>query len=212
MTVIHSEFATIATKLTSLGLTELVLLQAIKCGILARQECTANHPPIYAGITAWANTVRGLREQLIPLNWTRSDEGNYPLVIHPSGSIAIALATGDENTGSIEANPMTKYSKGPNTQAMVSLNQMTLFQDMQSSETNFNSDADARLTWLLLVARVGNTVKAELSLPINCDGKVNAWRERIILPNIDIDPTVDIFATPIVPNMPDIEIDVQRKA
>ena len=43
--------------------------------------------------------VAALREGLLPLGWTRSDEKNYALVIHPMASMAINVASGDLGTG-----------------------------------------------------------------------------------------------------------------
>ncbi len=215
MTAQYTERDATQNKLLSLGLTEDILLNVVRSGVLARRDCTPNHPPIYAGISAWANAVRTLREHLLPKKWTRSDEGNYSLVIHPDGNIAIALATGDENTGNPAATPMTKSPKGPITRSAVAVNlsQMSLFQEYEDTPSDFDSSSnESRFTWMLLMARVGNKVKSELSLPISCVGKVNAWNERIILSDIDLDPNTDIFATPIVPQMPDIEIDIRRKS
>jgi hypothetical protein len=215
MTALYIESNETQNKLLSMGLTEELLLNVVRSGVLARRDCTANHPPIYAGISAWANAVRTLREQLLPKSWTRTDEGNYSLVIHPNGSIAIALATGDENTGSHAATPMTKSPKGPSTRSAIAVNlsQMSLFQEYEDLGSGIDSsNTESRFTWLFLMARVGNKVKSELSLPISCVGKVNAWEERIILSDIDLDPNTDIFATPIVPQMPDIEIDIRRKS
>lgn len=215
MAALYTDYDATQNKLLSMGLTEDILLNVVRSGVLARRDCTPNHPPIYAGISAWANAVRTLREQLLPKDWTRTDEGNYSLVVHPSGNIAIALATGDENTGNSAATPMTKSPKGPSTRSAIAVNlsQMSLFQEDEDLSSDFDSsNPESRLTWLLLMARVGNKVKSELSLPISCDGKVNAWQERIILSDIDLDPNTDIFATPIVPQMPDIEIDIRRKS
>jgi hypothetical protein len=215
MTALYTQSDAAQNKLLSMGLTEEILLNVVRSGVLARRDCTPNHPPIFAGISAWANAVRTLREQLLPKNWTRTDEGNYSLVIHPNGNIAIALATGDENTGNLSATPMTKSPKGPSTRSAVAVNlsQMSLFQEFEDLVSDFDSPSpESRLTWLLLMARVGNKVKSELSLPISCVGKVNAWEERIILSDIDLDPNTDIFSAPIVPQMPDIEIDIRRKS
>lgn len=80
-------------RLSDLGVTEQALSDAVRRGYLAYSNCTANHPPLIPGIWAWGETVRALREYLLPLGWTRSDEDNYSLVINPSGEIAIAVAT-----------------------------------------------------------------------------------------------------------------------
>lgn len=211
MLLVRSNPVDVVTRLAALGLTEAELLQAIGRGMLARSECTPNHPPLHAGFVTWSNTVCALREVLLPKGWSRSDEGNYSTVIHPSGSFAIAVATGDENTASVDANPMTKSPKGPSTRnaVAINLNQASLFPDLMPV---LQSEKDARVTWLLLVAVVGSKVKAELSLPINCEGKVDGWKERLILSDLDFDSSATVSVEPLLPSLPDIEIEIRRKA
>jgi hypothetical protein len=212
MTQIRSALPDVLQRLAALGLTEANLLEAITRGGLARSECTTNHPPLHAGFVTWSNTVCALREVLLPKGWERSDEGNYSTVIHPTGSFAIAVATGDENTGNPNANPMTKSTKGPSTRNAIAVNnyQASLFPDLIPVLPA--SDSDERLTWLLLVSQVSGKLKSELSLPTSCEGKVDGWKERLILPDIDLDPAASFSITPNMPSLPDIEIDVQRKA
>lgn len=211
MFAIRSIPSDVSARLASLGLTQEDLIQAVSRGILARSECTPNHPPLHAGFVTWSNTVCALREILMSKGWTRSDDGNYSVVIHPSGSLAIAVATGDENTGSLNANPMTKSPKGPSTRSAIAVNQnqASLFPELIPVLPS--SEIEGRMTWLLLIGYISGKVKAELSLPINCDGKVDGWKERLILSDIEIDPSRAISIDPVLPNLPDIEIDVQRK-
>jgi hypothetical protein len=211
MTQVRSEATEIVSRLAALGLNESELAQAVMRGILARSEATPNHPPLYAGFVTWGITVCALRELLLPKGWERNDEGNYSTVVHPSHTFAIAVATGDENTGNPNANPMTKSPKGPSTRSAVAvnLNQSLLFPDLPALA---DDEDENRLTWILLISHVNGKVKSELSLPINCEGKVDGWRERIMLPDIDLDPTQSISIDPVMPNLPDIDIDVRRKA
>jgi hypothetical protein len=212
MTQVRVQNSEVANRLATLGLNEGELAQAVMRGILARSEVTPNHPPLYAGFVTWGTTVCALREVLIPKGWKRNDEGNYSTVVHPSLTFAIAVATGDENTGNPSANPMTKSPKGPSTRSAVALNilnQSLLFPELPVLSTNEDGD---RLTWILLISHVDGKVRSELSLPINCDGKIDGWQERIILPDTDLDPAQSMSIDPVMPNLPDIDIDVRRKA
>jgi hypothetical protein len=211
MTLVRFQTQETATRLSALGLTEGELAQAVSRGILARSECTPNHPPLHAGFVTWSNTVCALREILLPKGWQRSDEGNYSVVIHPSRSVAIAVATGDENTGNPNVTPMTKSPKGPSTRNAIAENQNQVLLFPELIPVLPTSEPEGRLTWLLLIGHVAGKVKAELSLPINCEGKVNGWKERLILSDIDIDPSISIDITPLMPSLPDIEIDIRRK-
>jgi hypothetical protein len=208
MTKVLKQEVEVIDRLSSLGLDLNELAQAVTRGLLARSETTPNHPPLYPGFVTWGTTVCALREILFPKGWQRNDDGMYSTVVHPSGSFAIAVATGDEFTGNANANPMTKSPKGPNTRSAVAvnLNQSLLFPEMSTIAGN---EEDGRLTWILLISHDASKVKSELSLPISCDGKINGWEERIILPDIDADP---VLVAPVIPSLPDIEIEVRRKA
>jgi hypothetical protein len=210
MTRVLSETPEISSRLARLGLNESELGQAVMRGLLARSEVTPNHPPLYAGFITWGATVCALREVLLPKGWERSDEGNYSTVLHPSRAFAIAVATGDENTGNPTANPMTKSPKGPNTRSAIAVNfsQSLLFPELPALVDNDEN----KLTWILLISHLNGNVKSELSLPINCEGKINGWRERIMLPDIDLDPTQLFAIDRVMPNLPDIDIEVRRKA
>ena len=208
---VHSDQVSVIARLAQLGLVESDLRDAVHQGMLALSECTPNDPPLIPGITAWGRVVRALREGLIPKGWTRSDDGNYSVVINPVGSVAIAIATGDEHTGDPFANPATKSPKGPRTQSAVEFNsqQLVLFPDFVPSI----SLDDGKATWILLqhFDHLKKEVRVELSLPIGCSGRVDGWAERIILSALPFDPTVNINI-PMLPDLPDIEVPIRRRA
>lgn len=213
--ILRVEARDVHGRLSDLGVTEQGLSDAVRRGYLAYSNCTANHPPLIPGIWAWGETVRALREYLLPLGWTRSDEDNYSLVINPSGEIAIAVATGDEETGRAEASPSTKAPKGPNTIDAIAANQLQL--NLFAESPPFpaparSSDArDEKVTWILLIYRATSEVRCELSLPssIGTDGRIDGWRERILLGSIPLDSE---FVEVARPALPDITVDVKRRA
>jgi hypothetical protein len=53
--------------LSGLGLSYDILSEAVLEGESARNSCTANDPPCAPGFVAWSNTVRALRDILIPI-------------------------------------------------------------------------------------------------------------------------------------------------
>jgi len=208
---IHSSPETVVARLAQLGLVESDLRDPVHQGMLVLAECTPNDPPLIPGITAWGRVVRTLREGLIPKGWARSDEGNYSLVINPHGTMAIATATGDEHTGDPFANAATKSSKGPRTQSAIEVNsqQLILFPDLEPLPTY---DV-GRATWILLqhFDNLRKEVRIELSLPISYGGRVDGWAERIILEALPFDTTTNINI-PMLPDLPDIEVPLRRRA
>jgi hypothetical protein len=206
----------VSSRLDALGLEEAQLADIVRRGYVAFISCTPNDPPLYPGFSAWATMVRGLREYLLP-EWERSDENNYSLVINPARNVAVAVATGDDATGLPDATPTTKSSKGPSTVEAVTSNQIQLelpyvFPPVAAPARPASLD-EQRMTWILLVHRALGEVRCELSLPtsMGTDGRVDGWRERIILKAIPTDP--EVFAiTPPQPTLPDITVDVKRRA
>lgn len=195
-----SNAATPDDRLAALGLSQAILREAILSGEVLRDRCTRHHPPSFPGFVAWGETVRTLGDILVALGWSRRDDDNFSTVLNGGGTIALAVATGDEATGLRGAIPRTKYPKGPTLAAAVKRNnrQLRLFQ-MADEGTKTSA-----LTWILLVARTRTEVRCELSLPaaLGEDRRVQSWRERIILDPITVDGVV------LVPLEPTPEIDI----
>jgi hypothetical protein len=212
-TLLRVESVDVNDRLTELGLDVDAIVDVVSQGYQAFVSCSPNHPRLIPGIWAWGETVRALREYVLPKGWSRSDENNYAVVIDPLGEMAIAVATGDAATGMKDLVPTTKANKGPSTADAVQANhlQLLLFGDLPvPSAANDGGDKE-RLTWLLLVHRAISEVRCELSLPVTmgADGKVSSWKERILLPAIPLDgDPVEI----VPPQQPDIDIDVKRRA
>jgi hypothetical protein len=203
------EIVSVHHRLESLGLNETALRNAVTQGYLARTRLTPNHPRIFHGYSAWAETVASLRDQLRPGGWGKSDEGNYELTIHSKRELAIAAATGDEGTGLPHSTPSNKCPKGSNTIEAINLNnQIDLFQDLIPLPS---IDRATFTTWILLYYFAPDEIRSELSLPsdIGTDGKIRGWKERIILRSIPLDgEPIDVRP----PTSPDINIEIRRRA
>ena len=198
-------------RLAVLGLNEGALLHTAQRWHLSWSSFTPNHPPIGVGISAWTEAVAALREQLAPRGWSRSDEKNYALVIHPDGGMAINVATGDIGTGQVHANPSNKAPKGVSTADAISVNQQQLELDLPVPDMPHVRGEDGPLTWFLLLHRTANEIRCELSLPsaMSADGRITCWQERIIISTIPLDGAeIEVEA----PQGPDLDIDVKRRA
>lgn len=198
-------------RLAVLGLAEEALLHAARRWHVAWGSFTPNHPPFGIGIAAWMEAVAALRETTMPQGWTRSDDRNYALVVSPDGTMAINVATGDPGTGRPDANPSNKAPKGVSTADAVSVNQAQLELPLPVPELPPVRGDDGSLTWFLLLHRASDEIRCELSLPLEMspDGRITRWQERIILSAIPLDgDEIEI----VVPEGPDLDIDVKRKA
>lgn len=83
-------------------------------------------------------------------------------------------------------------------------------QELEPEEEGKPQEVDGRVTWYLLCHRQGDAVRAELSLPVvvNGGGRIELWRERIILPVIDLGQG----PAPVIDSGPDLDVPVHRKA
>jgi len=189
-------------ELALLGLRPEDLADAISFGERYRALCTDNDPRIFQGTTAWARTLRGLREnkRLVRLGWTKDRTGNFETCVCPDKSYAISVSTGDKETGKYNPEfpyiqPRLKHPKGIMTKAAVEVNAW-LFPDMAADAKKKADELEAvekRATWILLVHRDGNLVFAELSLASKfSSGQVEEWKHRIILEPLDVEPLIDV--------------------
>ncbi len=204
---VRTEIVDINTRLQQLGLTIGSLQEAVQQGYLARTALTANHPRIFFGYAMWAQTVAALRDNLRPDGWLKSDQNNYELTINENADLAIAVTTGDEGTGLAHLNPSNKCPKGTNTaDAIAANNQVDLFAE-------FLPPIEEKIgftTWVLLIHLAPEEVRAELSLPsVITNGKIKAWKERIILPSL---PREDDVIEVRTSDLPEIDVPIRRKA
>lgn len=200
-------------RLGELGLDVELLLEGARRGMAAAAGCTANHPAVLSGILAWGETICALRDSLLSRGWQRLDEGNLPLVVNRAKSLALTVATGDEETGRPQGNPCTKSKKGPRVANAVANNQLQLFPVPVHLRPD---EATGRITWLLLIHRDrgARELRTELSRPVSMgeDGRVDAWSERIILGAVPFDDPVRV--APKSPNDtgPEIDVEIKRRA
>lgn len=178
-------------RLAELGPAGEVLRDSLRAGLAASALTDANHPPNYAGTVFWAETVRALRDALIPEGWRRDNSGGFATVVRPDGLLAIAVARGNESTGEPDPriSPTTQYARGPVTERAVSRNRVLPFEHLPPG---YDEEPDATpTTWLLLHHQREAKLHCELSCPISiASGFVNTWSERIILTPIGLGPEV----------------------
>lgn len=211
----HSRRHEIDSRLHTLGVAESLLRDAVSRGLSGRRSCTAFHPPNFPGIVQWAETHRALREFLVPTGWQPDDSGGFSTVIRPDGEVAIAVMTGSDRTGkSGLPHPVTKYTRGPLTHAAIEVNQlaMLLFGARAGQTVDEQETRARRVTWILLVSTRHDEVRMELSCPLAIDesGRISAWSERIILPSLDLESTLE-FVDDDDPDEPEIEVSVEPR-
>jgi hypothetical protein len=215
---LHAEPHDVRNRLALLGLEEDSLLNAVRVGQLQRNNCTPHHPPSFPGLSAWADTVKTLRDILVPEGWQIDNPRGLPIVFHGKKRIALTVATGDEATGRPEFDPCTKSPKGPQTRSNISNNQLKLFPEEYVRAAYEQTTAKTGfITWLLLIHsdELTREVRCELSLPVgmNEHGQVDGWDERIILGSTPFDAdTLKVPTDVNPPQSPNIIVNVKRRA
>jgi hypothetical protein len=217
-TIVHSAPFAVARRLRELdlALTPDILLNSGTTAYQAWSLCTDLDPKMFAGLSFWAVAIRTLRMGLLPKKWQAKDDGNYSLTVSPSGLVAITVATGDENTGLRDRMPTTQSSKGPRTMEAVAANNIQMgfqltFPDGWTPPLYDPSRFGDCTTWLLLLYHDNTTVRAELSHPLGFDEnkRVSGWKERLLLPSIDVGPREEIK---VEERQQPIDVPVKRKS
>jgi hypothetical protein len=202
--------------LTEFGVTATPFQNALDLARLEWSACTANDPPCLAGTIFWGSVVRYLRAELMNLGWTKDDSRNFSVVISPDGLKAIAVATGDDYTGTRQTTvfPRTKSAKGPATADAVAFNQLDLFPDtVDPSKPPMTTPGTVRTYWFLV--RIANgEVFGELLLPMimDEDRRIGRCKERIVLPNRDSEDGPSGARRRGPETGPDAEVTITRRA
>ncbi len=161
---------------------------------LARPFNSISYPPGSYGQMRYMEGVRLLTELLRPKGWTANREDQVCRLISPSRDRALVLQIGDPATGTTTADfgrdPRTKYPKGEALRRAILHNQPLLpLWDDEPETGQVEGHVERLQTWFLLtrVDRFG--LKSELSLPnsTNSSGYVDAWRDRILFPTLEVD-------------------------
>jgi len=202
-------------QLSFLDLDVAVLRDAALQGLSAWASCTANHPPTYPGTVQWAEGTRALRESLLTRGWSRKNEANLPLVVNAKGTIAIAIASGDAQTGKSEGFPGTRSAKGPKTVEAIRANRQQLhfeFMDIEPVLASINTPG--RSTWLFLTYRDSSLkqLRCELSQPVSitAEGQVNGFAKRIILPVVPFGEDLRLDDIAKVTQSPEITVEIKQ--
>jgi hypothetical protein len=179
----------VQARLTALGLDLRSLDRAIRAGELARDNATDHDPKVAAGWDAYRMRVRTLRDELVPRGWKKATQFGVELVCSPDGSCTVITRGGDSGVGDDkmfsqpDPQPKRKLGDGARGAITASLALNPDWLNVEAEDQTRTSDM-----WMLLVHRDKDCVRAELSLPtgVTADGDVLGWRERIILPEIDL--------------------------
>jgi hypothetical protein len=181
------------SKLESLGLSRVILKQAIGAGLLKYCSASKLAPLNAGGSEASFAIIQMLREQLLSNNgWMLLNQHGQSLTVNPDLQISIVVTSGDKDTGLPDGRPCTKNGKGSETKNQIRQNIMTgqtfnLFDD-ESEVAEKETNVDNHVLWVLLYHfdPKKKEVRYELSLPVGFKDvgtkgkvKVSNWTDRL---------------------------------
>jgi hypothetical protein len=140
---------------SEVGISEDILIRAIRAGLRERNRVTKLHPVTAAGSRTWEDIIAEMRAGLLELegsNWNYSHEKGLSLTHNKDAAITIVVSSGNKFTGIKEEKEKvkTKNAKGPSTLHYVGRN-YTLFDDLENTDTNIqNIIANPNQTWVFL--------------------------------------------------------------
>ena len=173
----------VAKRLDELGLREATLIRAAMTGIQYWLDATEHSCRTALGMVIWNFATQALRDLLVTEGWSKENTLNYELTVHPSGSHALAVSSGDKRTGDEEHTPCTN-EKGKCTRDAIERNLQLSFARISPSDFPPDDDEEPD-TWLLMyhIDAKKEEIRIELSRPdgLNADNEINSWSERIVL-------------------------------
>lgn len=177
---------------------------AIRGGLVGRNEVTPASAPTAAGVQQWLKTVEDLRTLLATLQWHIHEQQNCPFISSPDRSISIVVMTGNSETGknSLE-DPTNQAEKGAVAEGFIQKNRQLELFNHGSFKLAKESQKETQV-WALLYHydKVLNEVRFELSLPTGFSNKkITEWGVRLILGSIPNNPA-DFTIRKDVPNEP----------
>ena len=192
----------VSTRLASLGLTKEALIEVADAAFSARSNITEHHPTNGAGMAAWMEGVRQMRDSIVGVEWAASVDNGVEYIENTELALRIAFCNVDKAASFFDPKPVTPKKNTAERNCEINSRQTTLdFGD------EFKHASNGLKTYYLFVGEDGT---AELSLPHLCEhGRFFELVERVfILTPEDLDADlIDVSDDP----EPEIEIRISRK-
>jgi len=190
-------------RLRALGLSTELIHTALRPGLSRAGGRSALALASSAGTDIYHDTMEQLALALSGDGWRLAYVNRQPRLVHPNGMIAFTLASGtDVADPDLRRAPKTRR-KGKATRASLAGPRVeimpTLFNDPEDAgDQELIEVAEGAALWLLVHERSERGLKLEFSRPaqMTAAGIVNEWEQRIILPFLDLDGDLGVFAGP----------------
>lgn len=178
----------LSARLARMGLTVEILHTALRRGEFAAANCTRHHPVTAPSLYRWAEATKEFRDLTAEEGWTTSDVDGIPRTLAPDATFGVVIISGNEHTGNKYNTPSPRHARGSAGVRDVRDNHQLWLFEARSEGEHVAGTPERPLTWYLLHRATDTHIFSELSLPVLATegGMIEGWRERIILPAIDV--------------------------
>ena len=174
----------VAEELNKIGITQSILIDACKAGLLSRANCTSFDTKGQAGYIQWNDTNSKLRFLTNNNGWEKYQENGIEGIISTDKTIRIIPSSGNAATGNPNQPASNKNPKGESSIKLIDKTcQGNIF-------TGYSEPEEEKFeTYILLYYANCKELRMELSKPSSIDkqGKINAWDKRLILEKQSLD-------------------------
>lgn len=176
---IVTESEIVKHKLDEIGILENILLESVMAGLLGKLNSTKFDTKNRPGYIQWNDTNSKLRFLTHNKGWEVYQEDGIEGIISSDKKVRIIPSSGNAATGNPNQPASNKNPKGERgIKVMEPSPQGNLF-------TGYAEIEEEQIkTYVLLYYSNNEELRAELSEPhsINSNGKITAWKQRLILP------------------------------
>lgn len=171
--------ADVNARLEEIGFPRSVIDETRDVWTAAMNSGTPFHAKSYPGTLGYHEGVATLRMEGQSYGLEGLNREGVELCVNPTTRNAVVIVQGDARTGDIDnlhLKPSTKYPRGEVSRDVL-IAQLLLFPE--EKKTN----VDPYDVWVLLLYKIGDETRAELSRPrfIDDNGTILDWHERIFL-------------------------------
>jgi hypothetical protein len=181
--LVHATKEEVDLRLAQLGWSRAPFIQAAVESDLMRRSCTHMDAPGVPGYYVWSRGYRVMNDELCAKHGTHP--GLYlqiPVAYDVDEMRAIAVSSGDSNTGRLGDDPSTKNIKGSATiEALAGNRKLPFGRDLSDEEYGVDF-------WYSLIDANDDGIWIEISRPTTVDrvGHVEGWSERIVIGRVDL--------------------------
>lgn len=188
--------------LGAFGLSTELIHTALRPGLSRATNRTSMALRSTPGTDIYHEAMEQLHQQLAPAGWRLAYVDHQPRLLHPEGLLSFTITSGTNVANSDHRQLPRTRRKGKATRASLAgprVQVPTLFDvPVVYQEEDLSAAAENAPLWLLVHERTERGLRLEFSRPadMTASGIVKDWDGRIILPFLELDGDLSVFANP----------------